>query len=63
VDAVLIDLHLVGHEDERVELHAELVLGGGHLVVVLLDLHAHGLHGGQHLAAHVLRGIERRTGK
>ena len=29
-------------------------------MVVLLDLHAHRRHGGEHLAAHVLRRIERR---
>ena len=60
VDAVLIDLHLVGHVHQGVELHAELVLGGGDLVVVLLDLDAHRRHGGEHLAAHVLRRVERR---
>ena len=45
---------------QRVELHAELVLGGGDLVVVLLDLDAHRRHGREHLAAHVLRRILRR---
>ena len=44
VDAVLVDLQVVGHRRQRAELHAELVLGGGHLVVVLLDLDAHRRH-------------------
>ena len=35
------------------------MLGGGHLVVVLLDDHAHVAHGGEHLGAHVLRAIHR----
>ena len=34
---VLVDLHVVGHRRQRAELQAELVLGGGDLVVVLLD--------------------------
>ena len=41
VDHIFIDLHLVGHGDQRVEFHAELVLGGGHFVMVLLDGDAH----------------------
>ena len=61
VDAIFIDLHVVGHGDERAELEAELVLRGGHLVVVLLDDRAHLRHRGQHLAAHVLRRILRRN--
>jgi hypothetical protein len=36
VDDVLVDLHVVGHLDQRVELDAELVLRGRHFVVVLL---------------------------
>ncbi len=51
---------MVGHQRQRVELHAELVLGGSDLVVVLLDLDAHLGHGAQHLRAHVLHRVLRR---
>ena len=61
VDAVFVDLQVVGHGDERAELEAELVLRGGHLMVVLLDDRAHLRHRRQHLAAHVLRRILRRN--
>src|SRR3712207_8876569 len=37
VDAVLVDLHVVGHAHQRAELHAQLVLTLRHLVVVLLE--------------------------
>ena len=57
MDAVFVDLHLVGHEGQRIELHAEFVLGRGHFVVVLLDLHAHLRHGAEHFAAHVLEAV------
>ena len=63
VDAVFVDLHLVGHQRQRVELHAELVLGGRHLMVMLLDLDAHLGHGGKHLGAHVLHRSCGGTGK
>src|SRR6266849_6989997 len=60
VDAVFVDLHLVGHAHHGGELEAQLVLGGADLVVVLLDLAAHPRHGAEHLRAHVLGGIQRR---
>ena len=60
LDAVLIDLHPVGHGHERRELQAELVLGGRHFVVMLLDDAAHLGHGGEHFRAHVLHRILRR---
>ena len=60
VDHVLVDLHVVGQRDHRVELDAELVLGGGHLVVVLLDRHAHLGHHREHLGADVLGAVDRR---
>ena len=60
VDAVFVDLHVVGHRRQRAELEAELMLGRGDLVVVLLDHRAHLRHRRQHLAAHVLRRILRR---
>ena len=44
----------------RVELHAELVLGGGDLVVMLLDLDAHLGHRAEHFRAHVLHRVLRR---
>ena len=56
VHDVFVDLHLVGVADQRVELDAELVLGGRHFVVVLFDAHAHLGQHRQHLGAHVLRG-------
>ena len=37
MDHILVDLHVVGQRHHRAELDAELVLGGGDLVVVLLD--------------------------
>jgi len=59
VDGVFVDLQMVGHRGQRAELHAEFVLRGGHFVVVLLDVDAHGRHGREHFAAHVLGGIDR----
>jgi hypothetical protein len=41
------------------EDQAKLVLAGRHLVVVLVDLHAHPLHRGQHFGAQVHPGIDR----
>jgi hypothetical protein len=60
VDHILVDLHVVGQRDHRAELDAELVLGGGDLVVMLLDDHAHLGHHRQHLGADVLRAVDRR---
>ena len=60
MDDVLVDLHVVGHADHRAELDAELVLGGGDLVVVLLDDDAHLGHHREHLGAHVLGAVDRR---
>jgi hypothetical protein len=60
---VFVDLHLVGHQRQRVELHAEFVLGGGHFVMVLLDLDAHLGHRAEHFRAHVLHRILRRHRK
>ena len=63
VDAVFVDLHLVSHQRQRVEFHAEFVLGGGHFVVMLLDLDAHLGHRTEHFGAHVLNRILRRNRK
>ena len=57
---VLVDLHGVGQLHHRPELDAELVLGGGHLVVMLLDDHAHLGHHREHLGADVLGAVDRR---
>ena len=60
LDAIFVDLHLVRHHGQRREFQPEFVLGGRHLVVVLLDFDAHARHGGEHLGAHVLHRILRR---
>ena len=46
---------------QRAELEAELVLGRGDLMVVLLDHRAHLRHRREHFAAHVLRRVLRRN--
>jgi hypothetical protein len=51
---------VVGQRDHRAELDAELVLGGRHLVVVLLDHDAHLRHHREHLGADVLGAVDRR---
>ena len=58
---IFVDLHLVGVAGQRVELHAEFVLRRRHLVVMLFDLDAHFGHDGQHFAAVILAGIDRRN--
>ena len=63
VDAVFVDLHLVGHLEQRAELGAELVLALGDLVVVLLDGQAHLAHAGQHLGPQVALAVNRRHGE
>ena len=51
---VLVFDQLVGHGDQRVELHVDLALAGGRdLVVVALDLDADPFHGQRHLGADV----------
>ena len=61
MDDVLVDLHVVAALGQRVELEAKLVLRGGDFVVVLFRLDAHVAHDGEHFAAHVLRGVDRRN--
>ncbi|TPV98500.1 MAG: hypothetical protein USCAAHI_02060 [Beijerinckiaceae bacterium] len=63
VDAIFVNLKVVGHRRQRPELQAELMLRRTHLVVVLFDLGAHLRHGGEHFATHVLRRILRRHRK
>ena len=59
MDAVLVDLHVVGHRGQRAELETKFVLRGSHFVMVLLDYGAHGLHRRKHFAAHVLSRVDR----
>ncbi len=54
VDNVLVLLLFVRLVGQGAKDHAQLVLAGRHFVVVLVDLHAHALHSGQHLGAHFL---------
>ena len=54
---------MVGDVDHRGEFDAELVLSGGHLVVVLLDGDAHLRHHRDHLGADVLAAVDRRNGE
>jgi len=63
LDAVFINLHLVGHGGQRAELGAELVLGLRDLVVMLLDRQAHLAHGGEHLGAQIALAIHGRHGE
>ena len=60
VDHVFVDLHRVGHLDQRSELDAELVLCRTDLVVMLLGDDAHIGHDREHLRAEVLRRVDRR---
>ena len=54
LDHVLVLDQLVGHGDQRIELHVDLALAGSRdLVVVALDLDADPLHGQRHLGADV----------
>ena len=59
VDHIFVDLHRVGGLHQRAELDAELVLGGAHLVVMLLGDDTHVGHHGEHLRAEILRRIDR----
>ena len=60
VDAIFVDLKVIGHRRQRPVLQTELMLRRTHLVVVLFHLGAHLRHGGEHFATHVLRRILRR---
>lgn len=61
VHNILVDLHLVGAGDQRVELHAQLVLCGSHFVVMLFNDDAHFGENRQHFGAHVLQAVDRRN--
>ena len=58
-DRVFIHLHAVRHGGQRVELHAEFVLGRGDFMVVFFRLQAELFEDGEHFCAHVLAGIDR----
>ena len=63
VDDIFVDLHPVGGLDQRAVGQAELVLGGGDLVMVLVHRQAHLEHGRDHLAADVHRAVDRGDGE
>src|ERR1700744_2823099 len=63
VDDVFVNLHVVAAARQRVEPEAKLVLRGGNFVMMLFRLDAHVAHDGQHLAAHVLCGVDGRYGE
>src|SRR5215472_7959261 len=48
LDAVLVDLHLLGHAHHRRKFHAQFVLRRADLVMVLLHLYAHPRHRREH---------------
>ena len=60
VDDIFVDLHPVGGLDQLAVGQAELVLGGGDLVMMLVHRQAHLEHGRDHLAADVDRAVDRR---
>jgi hypothetical protein len=63
MDDIFVDLHRVGALGQRLELEAQLVLRAGDFVVMLFRLDAQIAHDGEHLAADILRGIDRRDGE
>ena len=63
VDDILVFLDRIGLGRERAEDQPEFVLVRGDLVVVLVHLHAHALHGREHLGAQVLRRVGRVHGE
>ena len=60
VDHIFVDLQSIAGLHQRAELDAQLVLGGAHLMVMLLGDDAHVGHHTQHFRAQVLRGVDRR---
>ena len=63
VHDIFVDLHPVGGLDEAAVGEAELVLGGGDLVMVLVHRQAHFEHRRDHLAADIHRAVDRRDGE
>ena len=59
MDDVFVELQPVGHGHQVGELKTQFVLRRRHLVVMLLRLHAEFAHHLQHLAAQILRGVDR----
>jgi hypothetical protein len=60
---IFVDLHTVGGLHQRAEGEAQLVLGRGDFVVMLVAGQAHFEHGRNHLAADVGARIDRRDGE
>ena len=60
VDDIFVDLHPVGGLDQAAVGEAELVLGGGDLVVVLVHRQPHLDHRRDHLAADIHGAVDRR---
>jgi hypothetical protein len=54
---------LSAESTERLKLDAELMLGGGYLMVMLFHRHTHLRHVHQHVGAQVLGGVDRRHGE
>src|SRR3546814_13268524 len=63
VHDIFVDLHAVGGRDERAEGEAQLMLRGGHFMVVLVAGQAHFEHGRYHLAADVHAAVDRQIGR
>ena len=59
MDDIFVDLHPVGGLDEGAVGEAELVLGGGDLVMMLVHRQAHLDHRRDHLAPDVHRAVDR----
>ena len=58
LDHIFVEVHIVGHFGQRLELQAKLMLSRGHFVVMLLRLKTQFLHHLQHFTAQVLRGVD-----
>ena len=64
VDAILVDLELVGLGDQGIKTRADLALSGrADLVMMHLDIQAHISHCQAHCRADILQGINRWHGK
>ncbi len=57
---ILVDLHLVGVANQRIELYAEFVLRRCDFVVMLFNHNAHFSQNRQHFRTHVLQAVNRR---
>ena len=59
VDDIFVFLELVALNGHGLENQAQLVLTGSNLMVMLVNGHADGLHGGEHLGTDVLTMVNR----